>query len=560
MICSYCDTPLPENSRFCLVCGADLSDPEVSTRQRAAVKELFEELKQAVRRRYNVTDILGRGGMGAVFLAEDLKLGRRVAIKVLRPELADDPGLLGRFEREARVSAQLDHPNIIPIYEVAQEGELQYFVMKHIAGKSVDELMAGKSLAVEQGRHILWQAACGLGHAHSRGVVHRDIKPSNIMVDESGRVIITDFGISKALQSSTQYTSTGQILGTPRYVSPEQAQGLPLDGRSDQYSLAVVGYQMLVGRLPLIAETVHALMYKHIYETPVPASTISPAIPPVISDALQRALAKKPEERFPSMEDFATALWPEHPAGTGQPLPFMPIRGVTPGSAPVRATPIAVPPPSRRPRLIRAAGGLLVAGIIGLSIVMLGRRADRAETGMKPVRDTAPAAPVVPKAPSKPPPSAENRVEPEPTGTGREPELISQPDSERAESALVHRALVASSESAGTKPSAPPGKPKPKPARPRDLPATVRPTPRDTQVGAVAAPKSGYLTVNAVPYGTVSIDGVEIGDTPIFRHEVSPGEHRILIEREGFRTDSSVRLVTAGNEVRLSRTLVKESK
>jgi serine/threonine-protein kinase len=558
MTCSHCATPLPANSRFCVVCGADLSDPEVSTRQRAAVKELFEAFKEAVERRYRVSGILGRGGMGAVFLAEDLRLGRMVALKVLRPELADEPGFLGRFEREARISAQLDHPNIIPIYEVAQAGDFEYFAMKHVTGKSVDELLEGKPLPVEQARQILWQAACGLGHAHRRGVVHRDVKPPNIMVEESGRVIITDFGISKALQSSTQYTSTGQIVGTPRYVSPEQAQGLSLDGRSDQYSLAVVGYQMLVGRLPLVADTVHVLLYKHIYEVPVPASSIAP-IPQPISDALQRALAKKPEDRFPSIEDFATALWPEHPAVTEQPVPLLPIKGATPHPPSVHRTPTVRTSRSRRRRSIRATAGVLVIVVIGLAMVMLGQRRNRVETGMHGTRDTDQAAAV----PLEPPPTSSRSAEirePQPGESRGEPELIYQRQKEGAESALVHRAVVVPSESAGTGRSAPTLKPKPKPARSRQPPAIVRSAPRDTQAGPVLAPKSGYLTVNAIPYGTVSIDGVEIGDTPIFRHEVSPGEHRIRIAREAFRTDSTVISVTAGNEVRLSRTLVKESK
>lgn len=544
MICSYCKTPLPEHSRFCLVCGADLSDPEVSTRQRAVVKELFEELKRALKKRYRVTDILGRGGMGAVFLAEDLRLGRRVAIKVLRPELAGEPGFLGRFEREARISAQLDHPNIIPIYEVAQEGELHYFVMKHVAGKSLDELLAGKPMPVEQARPILWQAACGLGHAHARGVIHRDVKPSNIMVDETGRVIITDFGISKAIQSSTQYTSTGQVLGTPRYVSPEQVQALPLDGRSDQYSLAVVGYQMMVGRLPLIAETVHALMYKHIYETPVPAATVSPEIPGPVSDSLQRALAKEPEQRFPSMEDFATALWPERPARAGEPQPVVAISGGAQASRPDEAA-ASLPLPARGRRLALMTGGLIVLAVLGLGVVTLTHRRERGESTMHSI-DTVTTA----RAPTSEPPAEEPRAAPEPAtvpapgATG----LDSMPSAPRESTARV--------------PLPPPPTPKGKPARRRPGVSAVRPSPADTQIGPspVVAPKTGYLTVNAIPYGTVSIDGVEIGDTPVVRHEVPPGAHRISIVREGFRTDSTVATVTPGNEVRLSRTLMKENR
>jgi serine/threonine protein kinase len=533
--CSFCHSPLPAESRYCLTCGADLSDPEIGTRQRAAVKELFEEVKSALQNRYRVTDILGRGGMGAVFLAEDIKLGRKVAIKVLRPELAGDPGLLGRFEREARISAQLDHENIIPIYEVAQAEDLHYFVMKQIAGKSLDELLAGKSLPVDQGRHILWQAARGLGHAHSRGVVHRDVKPSNIMVDASGRVMITDFGISKALQSSTQYTSTGQILGTPRYVSPEQAQGLALDGRSDQYSLAVVGYQTLVGRLPLVAETVHALLFKHIYEMPVPAATAGPGIPQEISDALQRALAKEPAERFASMEEFASALWPERPITSSEPLPSMCIEGMVSGSRPaLRASP-PEPPPARRSRAAPIAGGVLAAVLIGVGVIRLGHN-DRPETAMQP-GESSPAV-----------------ATPDTTAVPVEPTTVPAPPA-------VPPAATTDSQ-AHAPPIAPPAKPRPKPTRQRVPTTGNHPASRDTQATSNPPPasRSGYLTINAIPYGTVSVDGVEIGDTPIVRREVGPGEHSIRIVREGFRPDSTIATVTAGNEVRLSRTLVKETR
>ena len=355
MNCAFCNTPLPEASRFCMSCGADLSDPEVSTRSRAAVKELFEAIKAAAEGHYTVTDMLGRGGMGAVFLAEDLRLGRTVALKVLRPELAIEGSFVGRFEREARIAARLDHPNIIPIYAVEEVAGLHYFVMKYIAGKSLDELLMGSgAMPVEHCRQILWQVACGLGHAHQRGVIHRDVKPSNIMIDESGRAVITDFGISKAMAQDTQYTSTGQLIGTPRYVSPEQAQGSSVDGRSDQYSLAVVGYQMLTGRLPLIADSVHALMYKHIYEVPTSAQSVRAEIPTGVSDALQRALAKNPDDRFPTMEEFATALWPERPVSVGQPTPTI-------ASFPSLARLIRRQPPRRQ---FLGAAAVVVAGLM----------------------------------------------------------------------------------------------------------------------------------------------------------------------------------------------------
>jgi serine/threonine-protein kinase len=531
MNCAFCQTPLPESSRFCMTCGADLSDPAVSTRTRAVVKELFEAITVAVEGRYRVTDMLGRGGMGAVFLADDLRLGRAVAIKVLRPELASEGSNVGRFEREARIAAGLDHPNIIPIYAVEEVDGLHYFVMKYIVGKSLDELLTTEPWPVENCRQILWQAACGLGHAHQRGVIHRDVKPSNIMIDEAGRGIITDFGISKALLQDTQYTSTGQIIGTPRYVSPEQAQGNPLDGRSDQYSLAVVGYQMLVGRLPLIGDSAHALMYKHIYEVPPTAQSLRPDIPTQISEALQRAMAKKPADRFATMEDFATAIWPERPVQAGQPTPT--IAGFSP-----LARLIARRRPRHRQLTAAAvvAAGLAVAFLIGRD--MESPEGDITESATSPDTFAAPPADVVAPVPAPAAPeTVGQRVAPVDTTSADSLPTPSAPDS--------------------AVPSAPPARSPPRRAR------TAPPTPGARARASPETPppppaaEVGYLTVNAVPYGTVSIDGVEIGDTPIVRRRLPLGEHVVRITRPGFRPDSAAVTITAGNEVRLRRTLIE---
>jgi serine/threonine-protein kinase len=531
MNCAFCHTPLPESSRFCMTCGADLSDPEVSTRTRTAVKELFDAIKVAVEGRYNVTDMLGRGGMGAVFLAEDLRLGRTVALKVLRPELALEGTSVGRFEREARIAARLDHPNIIPIYAVEEVGGLHYFVMKYIAGKSLDELLTAEPLPIELCRQVIWQAACGLGHAHQRGVVHRDVKPSNIMIDESGRSIITDFGISKAFLQETQYTSTGQMIGTPRYVSPEQAQGLPLDGRSDQYSLAVVGYQMMVGRLPLVADSVHALMYKHIYEVPTSARSMRQEVPDAMSDAIQRALAKDPDDRFPTIEDFATALWPERPVQAGQPPPTIP--SFSPLVALVKA--------QRRRRRPLAILGVLVAAVV--VAFLLGRRTEAPtqtgnDVGVAPA--PAPSAPVAPSQPV---------TVPQPTETVRT--VAPAPDT--GPSAIFLADTV--------RDSAPKRRPvtKPRPAAKREAPQPAPPRPSATPPPPAAAAANGFVTINAIPYGTVSIDGVEVGDTPIVRRALPPGPHTIRIVRPGFRAETVPVNVTPGNELRVSRSLIKDS-
>jgi serine/threonine protein kinase len=364
------------------------------------------------------------------------------------------------------------------------------------------------------------------------------------MVGEDDRVVITDFGISKALEAGTQYTSVGQIVGTPRYLSPEQAAGEAIDGRADQYSLAVAGYELLTGQLPLGANTVHALLYAHINEVPRAAREIRPEIPSHVSDALSRALAKRPAERFGTMEEFATALWPDRPVSAMW-TPTAP--SVTPTEpSPQAGPPVAVPSvetaSTRMRRRLGIAGALAVLVAAGvLSISHRGRPALRPEapdTIESAVREsvagpTNPVPGATPPVPARPestvsstaPDSGFRSTEPRPADEKR-PEARAPA---RKRPAAVTRTGPESAGTAGARPAAP------------------------------AAPTTGYLTINAVPYGTVSIDGLEIGDTPLVRYGVSPGQHTFTITREGFRTDSGAFTVTAGNEVRMRRTLTKAS-
>jgi serine/threonine-protein kinase len=241
--CAKCHTPLPLGGS-CSQCGG------FSVEDGAELDELGQRLAQTLEGRYAITRLLGRGGMAVVFLADDLVLERQVAIKVLPPDMTRDAQLVARFQQEAKTAAKLDHPNIIPIYRVESEGGLVYIVMKYVAGQSLEELLAKGPLPIPRARHILREAALALGHAHRRRIVHRDVKPANIMLDEEGRVILTDFGISKAVQDTGQLTGTGTIIGTPHYMAPEQARGQEVDGRADQYALAIVGHRVLTGRLP----------------------------------------------------------------------------------------------------------------------------------------------------------------------------------------------------------------------------------------------------------------------------------------------------------------------
>ncbi len=304
--CFRCHTPLPVDGRFCSSCGTP-SGEFAHACPADPIDELRERLARTLAGRYDIVRLLGRGGMAVVFLAQDLTLERQVAIKVLPPDMSHDLKLISRFQQEAKTAAKLDHPNIIPIYRVESEGGLDYFVMKYVTGHSLEQLLDAGPIPIEVARRVLREAALALGHAHKRKVVHRDVKPANIMLEEDGRVVLTDFGISKAAQGASQLTGTGTIIGTPHYMAPEQAKGLEVDGRADQYSLGIVGHQILTGKQPFDGSA-HSILYKHVFEPPPPVLHLRPDVPQDLCAALERALAKEPEQRFATMEDFAKAV------------------------------------------------------------------------------------------------------------------------------------------------------------------------------------------------------------------------------------------------------------
>jgi serine/threonine protein kinase len=299
--CPRCHTPLPVDGLYCSQCPPDYSH------------ELGQRLARALEGRYEIIRLLGRGGMAAVFLAQDLVLERQVAIKVLPPDTTRDGELIVRFQREAKTAAKLDHPNIIPIHRVESEAGLVYIVMKYVSGQSLEELLDRGPLSIPLTRHILREAALALGHAHRRHIVHRDVKPANIMLDEDGRVVLTDFGISKAVQGTTHLTGTGTVIGTPQYMAPEQAKGREVDGRADQYALGMVGYRALTGELPFEGDP-QSILYQQVHEPPPSVLERRPDTPLDLRVALERALAKDSKWRFPSMEEFAASVSGERAA------------------------------------------------------------------------------------------------------------------------------------------------------------------------------------------------------------------------------------------------------
>ena len=272
---------------------------------------LTERVVAALGQQYQVESEIGRGGMSVVYRARDIRLNRIVAIKVLPPELAYDPAIRTRFTREAQTSAQLSHAHIVPIYDVGEREGIAYFVMALVTGGNLAALLAREPRQpIEEVRRLLCEIADALAYAHLRGVIHRDVKPDNILLDaDSGRAIVTDFGIARAIEAGTRLTITGNALGTPQYMSPEQAVGeREVDGRSDIYSLGVVAYQMLTGRLPFSGANTMALLLKHVNERPLPIVELRPDAPKPLRDAIERALMKAPEDRWPTAASMRQAI------------------------------------------------------------------------------------------------------------------------------------------------------------------------------------------------------------------------------------------------------------
>ena len=270
-------------------------------------REELEALRAATLGDYDIAGELGRGGMATVYLAHDIALDRKVAIKVMSPALSLGDGV-ERFRREAKTAASLSHPNIIPIYAVRHSERLLYFVMKYVEGRSLDSIIRELGpLPIPMVQAILGQTASAFGYAHRRGVIHRDIKPGNILIDDEGWAVVTDFGIAKVSEAE-QLTSTGLSVGTPTYMSPEQVAAQAVTGASDQYSLGVVAYEMLTGKPPFHGGGMMAMMYAHVHQEPAPIEAVCPDCPEGLRAAVMRMMAKDPADRWPSVEDVIAAI------------------------------------------------------------------------------------------------------------------------------------------------------------------------------------------------------------------------------------------------------------
>jgi eukaryotic-like serine/threonine-protein kinase len=256
---------------------------------------------------YRIDARVARGATSTIYKAYQEKLDRYVAVKVLSPHFIDEPGFLDRFYQEARAVARLDHPNILPVYDFDQVGEIVYIVMKYVNTGTLRNVMRGP-LDLPYTVEIVTQVGLALGYAHKQGVVHRDIKPGNILIADNNWALLTDFGLAKILEGNQRLTRTGAGVGTPEYMSPEQAQGKPTDGRADLYSLGAMLYEMLTGRLPFESESGIAVAMKHVSDPVKPPRMYRPDLPPAVEQVIMTALEKDPDRRHPTAEAMLTAL------------------------------------------------------------------------------------------------------------------------------------------------------------------------------------------------------------------------------------------------------------
>ncbi len=319
---------------------------------------LRSKLVEVLRPNYELDQEIGRGGMGIVYRARDRRLKRLVAVKLLPPDLAYREDIRSRFLREAETSAQLSHPSIVPIYTVEEAGNLVFFIMGYVSGDTVAQRLRDRGpMSPEEVRSVLCEVADALAYAHARGVVHRDIKPDNIMIDaDNGRAMVTDFGIARAVTegNDTRLTTTGLAIGTPAYMSPEQCAGdRSIDGRSDIYSLGVVGYQMLSGDLPFVAANTPAMFVKHLTENPRPLAELV-QVPHDLGVIIMRCLAKDPNDRFATATDLVDALSGRASPSAGA-RPTTQYRQVSPTPASVPRTPTPARPSFTPARAVEMA-------------------------------------------------------------------------------------------------------------------------------------------------------------------------------------------------------------
>jgi serine/threonine-protein kinase len=488
--------------------------------------------------RYQVLGEIGRGAMGVVYRAQDPAIGRVIAIKTIRLSDLSDEGererLRDRLFREAQSAGILSHPNIVTIYDIAEEKGLAFIFMELVNGPSLEKILADGAPENQDFLNILKQTASALDYAHKKGIVHRDIKPANIMIHEDGQAKITDFGVAKII--SQQMTQAGAMMGTPNYMSPEQVQGHPVDGRADQFSLAVIAYEVLTGEKPFAGDYLPTLLYKIVREEPIAPQRMNPTLTVQVDMVLRRALAKTPEERYATCTEFINALsfalgnsagWRPMSRGASQSLPTVTdvkaareeeagepaAAGAMAGGFGAGAT-TRVREENERNPLVRSLVWVLVGiGIVGLAL--LGAQKFLFDNGG-----------------DRTPPVAETK----------NPEAPAQPQTNQSPGPVAGKPspITPAEPSAPPRPTAPPASQEEQPQQtPAEMPRRTHATAPD-----VAPPSGPATTVQFItePAGaTITVDSNQALSckTPCML-QVPPGRHVLNAQLDGYRGYPSI--------------------
>jgi eukaryotic-like serine/threonine-protein kinase len=511
MTCPSCGKSNPEGLPACAACGAPLVAPTtVFVTLGLRPGDLFHG-------RFEILAPLGQGGMGVVYKARDRSLDEAVAIKVLRPDFARDPLMAQRFKSEIRLARRVRHRNVCGIHDFGETEGLLYISMEFVEGVDLKRVVREQgALPLDRACDVILQVAAGLQAVHDAGIIHRDLKTPNIMLEPNGVARLMDFGIAKREDSEGGMTVTGQVVGTPEYMSPEQAQGQRIDARTDVYSLGIVAYEVLTGRVPFRGDTPISTILKHIHDPPPLDGPPADRLPASLRNVLRRALAKSPQERHPTAHALAEAIRGAHRPGHGQ----QPL-----STEALEATTLVRPRGPRRERR-RWVGVAVAAAALATAALwaLLPARAPTTEVTPAPAApSSAPPSPAV--APTPPPP------EEKPTASSPEPSP----------------SPTSASRPAPTPPRPTPTLPRPTPAPPRP-PATLSAAPTPAPIRVTG---TGLLQIGVRPWARVTVDGREVGTTPLDRITLPAGRHVVGLRHPAYEAVEKELVVTEGQTTRL---------